>query len=231
MTSEQDRYGEDLDPPIDDDPNARLLWPGDNGNMPFVARETCVVLMRRTHIWSGASKRSALLWQAALDHQDSINSWLNAVFLELHLDERNEIAYKLQADRGGGQSFPTLLYDTSYNRDEIDALLHLRREHIRAVNDGDESAYVDRVIMLDMLKMSRPNTVRDHKTADARAERAIERLTKDGFLVADSGDEDRLRISPFVETLLTVDRLPAFIDALHADDKSAGREGGGNDTG
>jgi hypothetical protein len=231
MTLEQDADSEDLDPPIDDDPNARLLWPGDRGDMPFIARQTCVVLMRRTHIWSGASKRSALLWQAALDHQDSINAWLNAVFLELHLDERNEIAYKLQADRGGDQSFPTVLYDTSYNRDEIDALLHLRREHIRAVNDGDESAYIDRTTMLDMLKMSRPDSVRDHKTADARAERAIDRLTKDGFLVGDSGDENRLRISPFVETLLTVERLPAFIDALHAENKSPLREGDDDDTG
>lgn len=231
MTLEQDADSDDLDPPIDDDPNARLLWPGDRGDMPFIARQTCVVLMRRTHIWSGASKRSALLWQAALDHQDSINSWLNVVFLELHLDERNEIAYKLQADRGGDQSFPTVLYDTSYNRDEIDALLHLRREHIRAVNNGDESAYIDRTAMLDMLKMSRPDSVRDHKTADARAERAIDRLTKDGFLVGDSGDENRLRISPFVETLLTVERLPAFIDALHAESKSPSREGDDDDAG
>jgi hypothetical protein len=224
MTADPDPYDDDLAPPIDDSQSVRVLWPGDNGDLPFLAREASIALLRRTHIWSGASKRSALLWQAAVDHQDKINARLNSFFLELHLDETNEIAYKLQAEKPGGQSFPTLLYDTAYNRDEIDALLHLRREHMRTVSEGDESAFVDRTGLLDMLKMSRPNSVRDHKAADGRAERAIDRLTKDGFLVADSDDPDRLRISPFIETLLTVQRLPAFVDALHAADKSPSRE-------
>lgn len=211
----------DLDDPgvdtaIDDDPNARVLWPGDEGGLPHVAREVCVVLLRRTHLWSGASKKSAQLWQAAVDHQDAINARLNALFLELHLDERNEIAYKLQVHKDGGQSYPTLLYDAAYNRDEVEVLLNLRREYDRATTGGDESAYVDRAALLDMLKMSRPDTVRDHKTADTRARTAIEKLTKEGFLLADGADPDRLRISPFIETLLSVERIDAFRDALLA---------------
>lgn len=205
-----------VDAVIDDDPNARVLWPGDEGGLPHLAREVCVVLLRRTHLWSGASKKSALLWQAAVDYQDAINARLNAFFLELHLDEHNEIAYKLQVEKCGGQSFPTLLYDAAYNREEVEVLLHLRREHDRAATTGDESAYVDRAALLDMLKMSRPDTVRDHKAADTRAKTAIEKLTKEGFLLADSADPDRLRISPFIETLLSVERVDAFRDALWA---------------
>src|SRR5882757_5002792 len=133
MTADQDPYDDDLAPPIDDSQTARVLWPGDNGDMPLIAREASVALLRRTHLWSGASKRSALLWQAVVDHQDKINARLNSFFLELHLDEYIEIAYKLQAEKtDGGRSFPTLLYEAAYNRDEIDALLHLRREHMRA---------------------------------------------------------------------------------------------------
>lgn len=219
MTPEQ--FGDDL--PIDDDPSARVLWPGDAGDLPYLAREAAVVLLRRTHIWSGASRRSAILWQTAVDYQDEIGARLNVLFLELHLDDRNEIAYKLQIDRAGGAPYPTLLHDAAYTRDEIETLLHLRREHMRAVNEGDESAYVDRAALLEMLRMSRPEGVRDHKAADMRAEKAIERLTKrDGFLLSDNADPDRLRISPFVETLLTVERLPAFIDALHAADRTPG---------
>lgn len=201
---------------IDDDPYARVLWPGDQGDLPHIAREVCVVLLRRTHLWSGASQKSALLWQAAVDYQDAINARLNAVFLELQLDERNEIAYKLQVENGGGQSFPTLLYDAAYNREEVEGLLHLRREHDRAATAGDESAYIDRAELLDMLRMSRPDTVRDHKAADTRAKNAIDKLTKEGFLLADSADPDRLRISPFIETLLSVERIDAFRDALLA---------------
>jgi hypothetical protein len=205
-----------VDAVIDDDPSARVLWPGDEGGLPHIAREVCVVLLRRTHLWSGASKKSALLWQAAVDYQDAINARLNAFFLELHLDERNEIAYKLQVEKSGGQSFPTLLYDAAYNREEVEVLLHMRREHDRAATTGDESAYVDRAELLDMLKMSRPDTVRDHKAADTRAKTAIEKLTKEGFLLAGSADPDRLRISPFIETLLSVERIDAFRDALLA---------------
>lgn len=207
----------DGDSSIDDDPQSRVLWPGDQGGLPRIARETCVALLRRTHVWSGASKRSALLWQAAIDYEDAINTRLNAFFLELHLDERNQIAYKLQVDRGGGQSFPTLLLNAAYNREEVEVLLHLRREHDRAVSGGDESAYVDRAPLWDMLRMSRPDSVRDHKAADGRARIAIDKLTTDGFLLSDNADPDRLRISPFIETLLDIERIDAFRQVLLAD--------------
>jgi hypothetical protein len=206
----------DTDTPIDDEPSARVLWPGDAGNLPHIAREVCVVLIRRTHLWSGASKKSTQLWQAAVDYQDAINARLNALFLELHLDERNEIAYKLQVEKTGSQPFPTLLYDAAYNREEVEVLLHVRRQYDRAATGGDESAYLDRAALLDMLKMSRPDTVRDHKTADTRAMTAIEKLVKEGFLLAGNADPDRLRISPFIETLLSVERIDAFRDALLA---------------
>ncbi|GAB2472211.1 DUF4194 domain-containing protein [Jatrophihabitans fulvus] len=205
-----------VDAAIDDDPFARVLWPGDEGGLPQIAREVCVVLLRRTHLWSGASKKSAQLWQAALDYQDAINARLNAFFLELHLDERNQIAYKLQVQRSGGQPYPTLLYDATYNREEVEVLLHLRREHDRAATAGDESAYVDRAALMDMLQMSRPDTVRDHKAADTRAKTAIDKLGKEGFLLTDAADPDRLRISPFIETLLSIERIDAFRDALLA---------------
>jgi hypothetical protein len=218
-----------VDAVIDDDPYAQVLWPGDEGGLPHIAREVCVVLLRRTHLWSGANKKSALLWQAAVDYQDAINARLNAFFLELHLDERNEIAYKLQVEKSGGQSFPKLLYDAAYNREEVEVLLHLRREHDRAATAGDESAYVDLAALLDMLKMSRPDTVRDHKAADTRAKTAIEKLTKEGFLLADNADPDRLRISPFVETLLSVERIDAFRDALLAGTSTDTSSDGGSE--
>jgi hypothetical protein len=218
-------YADDLDQPIEDNPNAKVLWAGDAGDLSYEVREACVVLLRRTHLWSGATKRSAALWQAVLDHQDEINARLNAFFLELHLDERNEIAYKLQVGRDGGGSFPTLLYDAAYTREEVEVLLHARRIHLRALSEGDQAAYVDRLDLLDLLKMSRPDTVRDHKSADTRARTAIDKLSKDGFLLADGGgDPDRLRISPFIETLLSAERLAAFNDALRADDPASSTE-------
>lgn len=206
----------DTEATIDDEPSARVLWPGDEGGLPHIAREVCVVLLRRTHIWSGATRKSAQLWQAAVDYQDAINARLNALFLELHLDERNEIAYKLQVEKTGSQPFPTLLYDAAYNREEVEVLLHVRREYDRAATGGDETAYLDRAALLDMLRMSRPDTVRDHKTADTRAITAIDKLAKEGFLLAGDADPDRLRISPVIETLLSVERIDAFRDALLA---------------
>lgn len=194
---------------------ATHLFPDDAGTLPLVARKALVLLIKRTHIWSGTQPK---LWQAIMDHQDMIGARLNDMFLELVLDESNGIAYKRQAGRDLGRMFTTLLHNSSYTRDEVALLLHFRTVHQRAVRDGDEAAYMDRDELIEHCAMYRPESVKDHTAADKAARSAVERLTRDGFLIEDTSDPDRLRVSPFVETVLTVERLPAFVDALWSGD-------------
>jgi hypothetical protein len=90
----------------------------------------------------------------------------------------------------------------------------MREVYRRAMHEGNDSAYIDRSGLTDVLAYVRPASTKDHKRADDAIERAVERLREDRFLLSTSADSDRLRISPVIETLMTVERIDEFIGAL-----------------
>ncbi|WP_120520111.1 DUF4194 domain-containing protein [Arthrobacter celericrescens] len=205
-----------------DDNTDTVLFDGDTGSLPLIGRKALVLLMKRTHVTSVTHPRE---WQAVLDHIDGIRSRLNDMFLELVIDRANEVAYKRQAGQDLGSTFSTLLANRAYVRDEVALLLHLRDVHHRAMREAEEAAYVERTDLIESLRYVRPADTRDHVRADKAAERAIDRLTEDRFLLR-TDDPDRLRISPVIKTLLTVERLQAFTDAMQTADPSDPNDGG-----
>lgn len=198
---------------IDDSGDDRVYFDGDTGTLRLITRRALVLLLKRTHV---AAYRHQREYQAIVDDADELRSRLNDMFLELVIDSVNEVAYKRQAGQELGRAFPTLLINRSYTRDEIAVLLRIRDAHHRAKRDGEEAAYVERSELLETLQYIRPADVKDQVRADAVAVRAIERLTEDRFLQV-TEDPDRLRISPVIETLLTVEQLQAFTEALTVD--------------
>lgn len=199
---------------IDDGGDDRVYFEGDTGTLRLITRKALVLLLKRTHV---AGYRHPREYQAIVEDADLIRSRLNDLFLELIIDEANEVAYKRQAGQELGRAFPTLLINRSYTRDEIAVLLRIRDIHHRAKRDGEAAAYVERSDLLESLRYIRPADTKDQVRADALAGRAIERLTEERFLQT-TDDPDRLRISPVIETLLTVEQLRAFSDAIAVDD-------------
>lgn len=215
-TISETEYDEDGDIdalPINDDLDPEY-FEDDSGDLPFIARKALVLLMKRTHVAAITHPKE---WQAILDHQGGINRCLNNLFLVLRVDENNEVAYKTQAGQDLTHTFPTLVQNRAYSRDEVGVLIRLREVHRSATRDGQEAAYVEVVDLLDSLRYLRPAETRDNVQADKAAQRAIEKLTEDRFLLKNAGDPQRLRVSPVIETLLTVERLPAFMDAMLGD--------------
>jgi hypothetical protein len=204
----------DPDLEIDDGDDDRLYFEGDTGTLRLITRKALVLLLKRTHV---AAYRHSREYHAIVEDQDEVRSRLNDLFLELIIDPINEVAYKRQAGQELGRAFPTLLINRSYTRDEIAVLLRIRDIHHRAKRDGQEAAYVERSDLLESLRYIRPADTKDQVRADAVAVRAIERLTEDRFLQV-SDDPDRLRVSPVIETLLSVEQLQAFADAIAVED-------------
>ncbi len=204
--------------PIVDDEASTHLFPEDTGGLTLSARKALVMLLKRHHIWSMRHPRE---WAAIVKWRDEINQRLNDLFLELVVDEEREVAYKRQAGRDLGRVFTTLLHDSTYTREEAGVLLHIRDVYRREKRAGNDSAFVDKSEMVEELDYVRPPGTKDHTKADQYLDRAIERLTKDGFLIEEKADPDRMRISPVIETLLTVERLHAFREALYTGDDTA----------
>jgi hypothetical protein len=212
------RSDPDLDPDAIVDESANRLWPGDSGSLAVGARRALVLLLKRHHIWAARYPKE---WVWLLRWQDEITMRLNDLFLELVLDEGREIAYKRQAGRDQGRQFTTLLHDNVYTREEAGVLLYIREAYQREMRAGNDSAYVDRSGMADELDYVRPEGTKDHKKAESYLDNAIKNLTKEGFLFSDKTDAERLRISPVIEVLLTVERVHGFREALYVNDNDA----------
>lgn len=194
---------------IEDGPSG-VLFDGDQGTLPLQARRAAVLLLKRTHLTSITHPKQ---WRALLDHANDIGPLLNNLFLELVIDERNEVAYKRQAGREvPGRPFTTLLKERKYTPEEAAVMIRLRQIHQAARREGHSAAYINRSDLFTDLEYLRPDSsdlVRDRVAVD----RAIQALVADDLLLKVSDDDDRLRISPVIETILKVERVQAFADA------------------
>lgn len=214
-------YDPSVDPDIDadeiSDDSKTSLWPEDTGSLTVGARRALVLVLKRQHVWAARNPKE---WAWLLKWQFEIEARLNDVFLELVVDNEREVAYKRQAGRDQGRQFTTLLHDNVYSREEAAVLLHIRDVYQREMRAGNDAAYVDKRDLVSELDYVRPERTKDHKKADGYLDNAFKSLTKDGFLLADKSDDDRLRISPVIEVLLTVERVNAFREALYVDDST-----------
>ncbi|WP_052589419.1 DUF4194 domain-containing protein [Luteipulveratus mongoliensis] len=205
-----------------EDGESPALFEGDRGTLPLEARKALVLLLKRTHL-NGVSRPAE--WRALLAHRGDVTARLHDMFLELVIDVENEVAYKRQAGRELGRMFTTLLTDRAYTREEAALLLHLRGEHRNARRRGDPIAYVERNDLADAVSYVRPAETMDHVRADEAVVRAIDALLREGFLMRDPSDPDRLQVSPVIETLLTTERTKEFVHSVRtADDVSTSED-------
>ncbi|MBG6096663.1 DUF4194 domain-containing protein [Nocardioides luteus] len=183
---------------MEDDPTE--LFVGDRGVLDADVRRVLVQLLRRRFI---TAERSPRQWRTLLDHQAVIESRLHDLFVRLVVDHDRGIAYKRQV-RSEELDVPVLLKDDAYSRAETLVLVHLRTVFQRERGAGQSSARVD----ADELEQT-VLTYFDVASGDAaprrEIRRAVERLAREGLLEEES--EDRYRITPLVEIVLSVEKL------------------------
>lgn len=189
------------------------LFEGDSGGLSSAQRRTLVLLLKHRYI-SAADQPAA--WRTLLASEALIKSRLNDLFLDLHVDRHYEVAFKRQAQSEGGTPFPTVLHDTSYNREETILLVVLRQRFRSERAAGHDFVIVDRDNLLEKVAHFRPVHATNRSGDAKRASAAIETLAKAQLLLRTS-DPDRFRIAPVIEVLLPVQRLAELLEWLRAE--------------
>ncbi|MFF1876524.1 DUF4194 domain-containing protein [Leifsonia sp. NPDC058230] len=194
-------------PPVDPEAavepegSTHALFDGDEGGLELDERRALVVLLKNRFITSESHPRE---WRAIVKSRQAISERLNDLFLELVISPEREVAYKRAAT--GSREFPTLLHDTSWQREETALLVYLR---VRARNEqarGEAHARVSHTELLEYLRENRPDSATNRVADDRRGGRAIEALKSAGLLV--KTDEDGVfRISPAIEPMLPATAL------------------------
>lgn len=193
--------------------SSEALFDGDDGRLDLDQRRTLVAIIKKRFI-SGVSDPRA--WKTLVEHQQLLRSRLNDLFMDLHLDLEREIAFKRQVSPEGGGTFPTLLYDTPWGREDTILLVHLRSQMRKEQAAGNTHVYVDRNDMLEAIESHRPTSATDHAADLRRAMKSIETLYKAGLLIGPSTG-DRFEVSPAIEVILPVEKLRELLTWLRTE--------------
>jgi DNA-binding transcriptional ArsR family regulator len=184
---------------MEDDPED--LFAGDRGVLDPEVRRVLVRLLQRRFLLADRNRGD---WIVLLDHQQTVESRLNDLFVRLVVDHDRGVAYKEQI-RSDEIDIPILLRDEPYSRAETLVLVHLRTVYQRESTAGESSARVD----IEEVEQTVLTYFADADGDTARRQRAIRaalsRLRQDG--VIDEESEGRYRISPLVEIVLSSERL------------------------
>lgn len=184
---------------MENDPDE--LFAGDRGVLDPEVRRVLVRLLQRRFLLADRNRGD---WAVLIDHQPTIESRLNDLFVRLIVDHDRGVAYKQQI-RSDELEVPILLRDEAYTRAETLILVHLRTVYQRESTAGEASARVDveeiEQTALSYFAETDGNTARRQKAIRT----ALGRLLKDGII--DEESEGRFRISPLVEIVLSSDRL------------------------
>lgn len=193
------------------------LFAGDDGQLDLAQRRALVVVIKKRFVSAVADPE---VWKTLVEHQQILRSRLNDLFMDLHLDIEREVAFKRQVAPEGGGSFPTLLYDTPWGREDTILLVHLRAQLRNEQAAGNTRVYVDRQDMLEAIETHRPPTATDQAADRRRALKSIETLYKAGLLLGASTG-DRFEVSPAIEVILPVEILRELLAWLQAENGTA----------
>lgn len=186
---------------------SRALWEGDQGFLTAQQRRTYVALLKNRYI-SPATPGG--VWHTLIEDETPFHSRLNDMFLELEIDRHHQVAYKVQArPEAENKTFPTVLHDQSWSREETILLVYLRMR-FRSGYGGTEKVFVDVEEIVDHVQSYRPPTDLAYSRGKSTTRSAIETARKAGVLIGKEGAQ-RFQIAPIIEVLLTDARIEQLL--------------------
>lgn len=183
------------------------LWEGDRGFLTLQQRRTFVALLKNRYITPATPGG---VWATLVEDQEPFHSRLNELFLELEIDRHHQVAYKVQAKpETTSKSFPTVLHDQQWSREETILLVYLRMR-FRSGYGGTEKVFIDVEEIVEHVQSFRPPTDQAISRGKSTTRSAVETVRKAGILIGKEGAE-RYEISPIIEVLLTEARVEQLL--------------------
>lgn len=190
-------------------------YPGDTGELELPTRRALVQLLKGPLI---TSVKHPEVWRTVIADQSLLRSRLADVFLDLVIDEENEIAFTRPADTGEKVDAPSVLRTERLTFMDTVMLLALRQLLLSA--QPGERVIVGRHEIAEQLELYRRHTDTDPAGFRKRVNASWTKLTKYSLLNSTT-TEDRMEISPVLRQLFDADQvtlIAAEFDRILADD-------------
>lgn len=203
MTAETTLPDETVPPAAD-----AALFPGDRGTLGLDTRRALVQLLKGPLITAASHPE---VWRAVVRDARVLRSRLADVFLDLVIDEENELAFTRPADTGEVKT-PTVLRTASLTFMDTVMLLALRQRLLSA--QRGERVIVDVAELREQLEVYRAATSTDAAGFEKRIEASWNKL-KGYSLLSTTSTPGRMEISPVLRQLFDADQV-ALIEAEFA---------------
>lgn len=188
---------------VDRDVNdARKLWMDDRGTLKVELRRLLALLLKGPML-EGVKKRQ--LWELLLANENLVRSRLNDIFLDLIIDDENEIAFITQVRPDCGA--PILIEREQLTFAQTQLFIILRRRY-KLAEDQNERFSVTKQELLQLADDLKRSDTTNHVAFESRISSAIAKAVECGVLRR-LRDEDCYEITPIIKFLVT----PAFTAA------------------
>lgn len=180
---------------------AARRYPGDTGELDLASRRALVQLLKGPLI---TSAKHPEVWRTVIADQRLLRSRLSDVFLDLVIDEENEIAFTRPADTGESVDAPSVLRTERLTFMDTVMLLALRQLLLRA--QPGERVIVDRDEIAEQLEMYRRAADTDPAGYRKRINASWTKLTKYSLLTSTT-TEERMEVSPVLRQLFDAEQV------------------------
>ncbi len=182
------------------EPGADPLYDGDRGSLPLDTRRALVQLLKGPLI---TSRAHADLWRAVIRDERVLRDRLADVFLDLVVDDENELAFTRPSDTGDLKT-PSVLRTEPLTFMDTVMLLSLRQYLLSAQPGERVIVGIDEI--QDQLEVYRAATNTDEAGFRKRVNTSWEKLKKYSLL-ASTSTEGRMEVSPVLRYLFDAEQV------------------------
>lgn len=183
------------------DEEHQALWKGDKGTLRESSRRVLLELLRGPYV---SGERMPKLWGALVADQAAIESHLHDLFLDLVIDQVDELAYtrKVATDE---LDVPSALRKERLTY--LDTVMFLVLRQLLLATPGERRVIVGQEEVFDHLQIYRQT---DEVTFIRNLNSSWKRM-RDKFRVLHKVGEGRFEVSPLVKTLIDEDRIRELV--------------------
>ncbi len=185
---------------MNDEPTTDGHYPGDTGELDVETRRAFVQLLKGPLV---TAAKHPEVWRAVIRDERLLRSRLADVFLDLVIDDENELAFTRPAETGNANT-PTVLRTERLTFMDTVMLLALRQRLLRA--QPGERVMVDLDELREQLELYRTAGDTDPAGYAKRVNASWKKLDKYSLLTKTSTD-DRMEVSPVLRQLFDAEQV------------------------
>ncbi len=168
------------------------------------------------HLLRGILYRDrADIWSLLLRHRGRVETYFDALRLDLYVDEAEGFAYLRQREDAEGEDFPRLMSRRNLTYPQTILLVLLRKRLLEFESAGNETRLVlSSQDMVEMMRIYWDELDTNERKREDQVMSSIQKLVKFKFLQPLKSERDRYEVGRIIKAYLPIEELAAVLQKM-----------------